>query len=872
MRKYLAEAAGGALWSPELFDPASFAARLSGMRQCSTLELLFMLHAANKEVAGEHADSFSELLLWAPVTLRDMAEVDAHLLDHDSFYRDLRAYQDIEEWSMGGSNKLSPSQLRAVHQWDRTRALHARFNELSLAQGKGSSGLLARVALNKVSEPGWSSPWTSVWFAGLNALEPAISKIVRRFTDLSIGQLAWDADRYYFDDGDNEAGRFLRASMVDLGKGTVPVIEAVLSEERTIEQITVPNRIAQAHFAAERLRDLSLEERAQTAVVLADENLLLPLLAALAGDIGPLNVTMGVPLTALPVHGLVEALLGLHAGMVGDAMALDDLERLLLHPLLHHSVEVNSTIDLWRKQGRHRARHPDACEALRGTLGNSASAAERALQPLNSSPALGDRIQQLIAWAVARCGNDRLALEQLYQLAKLERALQRAIASASSDALDPRSYRMIRERALRNERLPLFGEPLAGLQIMGLLETRAIDHERVILLGADEETLASRSQQSWIPFDIRRYNRLPLRADGEAIASYHVHRLLHGAKEICFVHHANDDGKSEPARFLEQWRQELVPRSATRLVQRSLQAPVAFRSSAAIVVEKGPAIMERLAEMASKGFTPSQLGTWLRCPLDFCFKHLMGLQEAAEDEGKLASNVLGTAVHAVLEEVYAAQVGMRVEPRDLLERIPAIPTMLRSQLRKAVDDDALDQGHFKLSMEMAAQAIVAYVEREAERCAVQASVPLALEARLTGILPNRSRLRGSCDRLEDRDGIIHVLDLKTGTATTDKLKLKGLGREQLTREHGHALQLLIYACMVFQNNPALEVLRAGLIPLRKPSLSDGAWLFIDGSPSIERDHLRSIESLLQQLVQDLIDPSIPFRHDPRSEWCSCCIG
>ena len=112
LRKYLARSAGTTLWSPELFDPGSFMQRVSGMRQGGTTEMLFLLHQAHRDVEGDRAEPLAEFLKWAPVTLRDMSEVDAHLLDPDQLYRDLRAYHEIEEWSFRGSEALSPSQQR----------------------------------------------------------------------------------------------------------------------------------------------------------------------------------------------------------------------------------------------------------------------------------------------------------------------------------------------------------------------------------------------------------------------------------------------------------------------------------------------------------------------------------------------------------------------------------------------------------------------------------------------------------------------------------------------------------------------------------------------------------------------------------------
>lgn len=871
LQKYLAGTVGKALWSPELFDPASFMARISGLRQGGSAELLFLLFEAHKHIAGERAEPLSQVLQWAPVTLRDMGQVDAHLLDLEQVYRDLRSYQEIEEWSIRAGIELSPAQHRAVHQWERTRELHLRLNAMMEERAVAGAGLIARKAAGLVVDPAWRSPWDMVWFAGLNALEPAAWTAVERMVQRGLGKVAWDADRYYLDDAGNEAGRFLRTSIATLGEGSLPIPGNIMSSERTVETVHVPNRIAQVHFAADQLAALSTEERARTVVVLAEEDLLLPLLDALPPDIGPMNITMGVALNALPVHGLVEAFLDMHTSMTEDGPLLPDLERLLLHPFLRAGRLAVDRINEWRNVGMSRIPRATAMTAVSADA-RAQPSIERALAPMTNAKDAHDRIRQLIAWASTSCGEDRLAREQLFQLARMELGLENAIARHAPDEVDLHAYRTIRERALREERLPLFGEPLSGLQVMGLLETRAIDHDRVIILGATEEGLSSRVQQSWIPFDIRRHNRLPLREDTEAIAAYHVHRLLHGARELYLVDHTGADGTGERTRLVSQWQHELAPSSATRIIERIVQAPLVHRHIPSIVVEKSADVLVRITSMAERGFSPSALGTWLRCPLDFHFTHLLGIREHRAEDGTLGSDILGNAVHALLETTYRPFLGQRIVEEDLRDAVAGVPDALRAQLKKVVRDETLGTGHFKLSMEMAVHGVRSYLEREAVRCAVEDTVPIALEEVLTGVLASGDRVRGRCDRLETRNGLLHVLDLKTGGVRPEELALKGLEREHLAADRRYALQLLIYAFMAFQHDPSVERLRAGIIPLRKPSASEGIWLTIAGSDMISRAQLPHMGTLLERIIAELKDPAMPFRHDPRSEWCASCVG
>ena len=871
LRKYLARSAGTTLWSPELFDPGSFMQRVSGMRQGGTTEMLFLLHQAHRDVEGDRAEPLAEFLKWAPVTLRDMSEVDAHLLDPDQLYRDLRAYHEIEEWSFRGSEALSPSQQRSLQQWARTGALHKRFTELMNERHVGTSGAVARKAVDALRDKLWRSPWAMTWFAGLNALDPATTAVVQHLRKQQTGQVAWDSDRYYLEDPQQEAGRFLRRSMKEVGNGAFHPINGIVEGDRTIDVATVPNRLAQAHHAAQWLAGLSLEQRADTVVVLADESLLLPLIDALPADIGPMNVTMGLSLTALPVNGLVEAFLQVHS-TPAMGMILADLERLLLHPFLYEGARTTKLLEQLHTCGSTRISSESLLIMARHADFAHADHLRAALAPVEQSSDVHSRVRALIAWAKQCRAADRLAVEQLFHLAQVERALEQALTRYGASGIDAATYRLLRQRALRDERLTLLGEPLTGLQIMGLLETRSIDHERVIVLGATEETLpGTATAQSWIPLDLRRYHGLPLPSDAQAIAAYHVHRLLHHSRELRLVGHGGGDGSGEPTRFIAQWRHDLVPNTRTRINDDVQRANMPSRSTAAIVVAKSTAVIERLDSLAARGFSPTAIGTWLRCPLDFHITHVLGIRPPDHNDGTLGSDVLGSAVHRTLESIYRPSLGAVLEASALRTAAKEVHERLLTQLRKDFPDRVLAEGNFRLRIEMATHAMANYLEREADRCASVTTIPLALESSLSASLGPLVKLRGTCDRMEERNGLMHLLDLKTGSVKPEDLRLKSLERADLLPRHRYALQLVIYAFMAFQQESALNVMRAGVVPLRKPSDAEGVWLTINGSNLIDRSMLEPMGALLEQLVAELRDPAKPFVHDLESEWCASCV-
>jgi ATP-dependent helicase/nuclease subunit B len=871
LRKYLAKAAGTTIWCPELLDMGAFMERITGLRQGGSMELLFMLHEAHRIQAGVQADDLAEMLQWGPVTLRDMSEVDSHLLDLDLLYRDLRSFHEIDAWSFK-LDPLSPGQERLLHAWGATGELHRILAERMYERGVATSGAIARRAAEMAQRNGLPLPWRMVWFAGLNALDPASTAVARHLQAQGKAQMAWDADKYYLEDTRQEAGTYLRRSIAALGPGVLPPVDLLKQHPRTVHAVAVPNALAQARYAAQHLASLGQEDRSSTAVVLADEHLLMPFLEALPPDIGPVNVTMGLPLEALPIHGLTEAFLELHASSTGDAFHHKALEHLLLHPFLHRGLATSRTIAAMRKAQRMLLRR-GLVEKLAADAGMPFSPfMSDALDMISDIQAqLPKGFNGLLAWAGEVRQNDPFAQEQLFRMARLQQRLHKGLDHAGVVVQDLRTYALLRMRLVREERLSFFGEPLAGLQVMGPLETRAIDHERVLLLGANEGTLPKASgQQSWIPHEIRRTYRLPLQADGESITAYHFYRMGHCASDLFLIHDAGSKAAG-PTRFLAQWQRELVGASATRLEKRTMAANTTARNVATIEVEKDAAVMARVDELLAKGLSPSALGTWLRCPLDLYFSYILRLRPPEEVDEKLGSDVLGEAVHQVLEAVFREQLGQPLQPGPLRQNASLVKDRLLEELGRQFPRDTLDRGHFRLRIEMAAQAMASYLHAEAERCASQHSIPLGLELDVQASIGSGVLLRGRCDRVEERDGVIHILDLKTGGVQPKDLELPGLERMHFDADRRFALQLLVYAWAYLAMHPTVARVRAGIVPLQKSSLGQGVLLKVAGSADLERSMMPAMEELLMGLITELRDTSLPFRHDPDSTYCRCCL-
>lgn len=872
LRRYLALAKGGPLWSPEILDIGAFLQQLAGVEQGTTMELLLQLFDTYRELRGAQAEPLDRFLEWAPTTLRDLSEVDAHLIDLDRFYKDLRAYHELEEWSFGLGD-LSPLQERTNQEWRATGDLHRAFTARMEKDRVGTSGFVARKAAG-VAGGSDILPWTHIWFAGLNALDPATTRTIELIQAQGRASVAWDADPFYLDDPRQEAGRYLRRSIATLGQGELPPQPGIMNTTRRIRKVSTPNPLAQAVYTAQRLAAMTPDERADTTVVLAQEDLLLPLLQRIPEELGPVNVTMGIPLSMLPVHSLVQHYLDLYAHAGRPDIPVRSLLAVFMHPLLNEEGATHRIIGGMNTIPHTHVERPAVSELIRKSGSLHTPAMLRAFDMLGEPSGIGDGLQALFDLVGVLAPNDPMVQAQLAHSRGVQQRLDRLLGRFGHSQLELRAYRTIRERLLREEKLSIIGEPLRGAQVMGLLETRSLDHARLILVGMNEGTLPRTDPPaSWIPLDLRRHHGLPMPADAEAITAYNFQRAMHLATDVEWVL-TTAEGKEpgEPSRFIAQWEHEVVGRSHTELVAVGTAASVAVRGMRPIVVPKDAGIMARLHALCQRGLSPSALSTWLRCPLDFYFKYIVGIEQDDPADGRLGSDVLGNAVHRTLQQLLSPSIGQQLTPPFIAEAVRQVHTVLRDELVKELPGASLDHGHYRLRSEMAAKAITDHLLAEEQRCAQVHTRILALEAQVQAVLPNGALLKGRCDRVDLRDGRLTIIDVKTGAVKDSDLRLAEPIRECITPERTYALQLLVYLFAYMKQHPEADAASAAILPLQRPSQVDGEFLSMRGGIVIERSQLPAIELLLTALVDELCDPDTPFAHREQSRYCRVCVG
>jgi hypothetical protein len=610
----------------------------------------------------------------------------------------------------------------------------------------------------------------------------------------------------------------------------------------------------------------------------------MPLLEALPGPTGPINVTMGMPLRALPAGALITAMLTLHRDAhPGQGPTLTAVEKVIGHPFIAQGL-----FGAWARkassalQQRRRSHVPFAdlrvlLDDLDGSVRHHGLAALGVAA--TDGAAIGSALLALIALAQASNPEDAFIQEQLYLAAVAHERLDRLVRANCPD-IDARSYAELHQRIQQEQRLGLFGEPLAGAQLMGMLETRALDPGRIILLSAQEGHLPpSAMDKSFIPYELRKHHHLPSRHDQEAVSAYHFMRLIQRCPDVTLV--CPDGADQGESRFIRQLELELVPASRTELAHSHLQSPVPHRAGTGIAVQKDAVILRSLQERLEKGISPSALATYLRCPLDLLLSYFMGAEQREQPSGMIAPDLLGNAIHKAFELAYTPHLDRPLTAADMV-RIRADSTAnLVHLLEQEFGRELLSHGQPLLQRTMALKALDAFMGIEEERLAQGApTTVLGLEQVLNVAIPGAQerfghelRIKGRIDRVDRRDGLVTILDLKTGRTKEDSLKVKDPTVESLraAKDH-HGFQLLTYAFAYLEARPEEEAVAAALLPLQQASRSGGLMLQFNGAERITRADLPMLRTLMLDIVAELLDPAVPFVHNTESTYCTACAG
>ncbi|RZJ60068.1 MAG: PD-(D/E)XK nuclease family protein, partial [Flavobacterium sp.] len=416
------------------------------------------------------------------------------------------------------------------------------------------------------------------------------------------------------------------------------------------------------------------------------------------------------------------------------------------------------------------------------------------------------------------------------------------------------------------------GEPLSGLQIMGVLESRVLDFENVIITSLNEGKFpAGKGMNSFIPFDVKKELGLPTFKEKDAIYSYHFYHLLLRAKNVYLLYNTESEGldAGERSRFLTQL--EIEKRPNHTLTNNIYNAYLPDKAYEPMVVQKTPKVMERLQEIATgKGFSPSALTGYIRNPIQFYYQRVLRIREVEEVEEDIALNTLGTIIHGALEELYKPYLQKFLSVQDVAAMASLADEEVMRQFVAVYKEGEIRKGRNLLAFEVAKRNVHNFLKQEKNSLAEGDAVKvLALEHKHErwledDRLPYPVLISGNIDRIEERNGRIRIVDYKTGKVEKNNLVLKNWDGLPADIKNEKIIQLLTYAFMYEPYNRGMET-EAGIISFKNMKsgfmnfcFKDAVDKSVEPQNFIDAPMLEDFKSQLVLLINEILNEKLPF--------------
>ncbi|WP_081208283.1 PD-(D/E)XK nuclease family protein [Salegentibacter sediminis] len=862
------------LFAPRIYSIEEFAQIISGLQPIDNTISLFEFYEVYRTLTPEaQREDFEAFTTWAQTLVHDFNELDRYLIDHKSFFNYLSGIQDINHWYLQKEKTdLIENYLKF---WQQLPEFYEHLKESLLSRNLGYQGLIYREASANIKHYVSTVSQKHV-FIGFNALNKAEQEIIQYLLEAQKAEIHWDLDDVFLQDKEHSASVFINHYLKEWpvykdGNFTRGVDE--YRKEKEIELIGVPKNIGQAKYLGELLSGLEQQQLENTAVVLGEEDLLLPVLNSLPPNIQDLNITMGFPLKNAPLSSLFEKIFHIHLNATSGFYYKDVLS-IINHPALHSllkpaaddfSIRIKKENSVYIPSEEIINNFPEVNQQIiKACFGEVNNKPERLLANLHI---LIREIRDFY-----RKQENRLGLEFLYQFHVLFNKLEN-LNTTYPHIKSLKTLQGFYQEIMTTQNLDFQGKPFKGLQLMGMLESRALDFETVIITSVNEGILPSgKSNNSFLPYDLKKAYNLPTYSEKNAVYTYHFYRLLQRAKKVYLLYNTEPDGMNtgEKSRFITQLEVEKHPKH--RLVKKLISPKVPPLTTGLKEVKKTPEIMAKLKELAASGFSPSALTTYIRNPIDFYHRYVLGVRDSENVEETVAYNTLGTVIHDSLETFYKDFEGKTLSENDILQFKKRIPEEISLQFKKTYTSAPMNRGKNLLIFEVAKRYLQNFLQQELNRIKNGEEVRIVMvEKNLKTQIKIESLdfpvfIRGKVDRLENTNGITRIIDYKTGKVQQAQLKI--VDWELLATDYdkySKSFQVLTYASLIKNSLDLSPPVEAGVISFK--NLQNGFLKFTKnekpnqkggGKTDLDPEIMNAFQTELKKLIAEICDPNTAF--------------
>jgi len=852
---------------PKIISIEEFIEELSRINSIDSTTLLFEFYTIYKKVtANNKVESFEDFSKWAPLLLQDFNEIDRHLVDAKYLFTYLTDIKRLETLLKGEQKTdLILNQVKFYENFEGYyKALYAYLLENKI----GYQGLQYREAVENIE---WYVNNTSdkLVLIGFNALNNAEETIFKCLLDHDLAAVYWDIDEFFVEQNP-QVSTFINKYRTEWNyfkTNSFDWFSDEFSSKKKIRIIGTPKDISQIKYAGEILKELANTNNnfSDTALILAEESMLGASLNSLPAEIQHVNVTMGYELKNIPLGNVFEYLFKIQIHQKNGSFYYKELLALLNHPQIKSFFKDEDSIDnLLNSIARNNFTYLAKSSLLKSVGTNS---------DFNKLSFLFDNWKNDANTAIENCMQYIELAKEKSNLIKLEKEYLFRFYTIFQQLLnlnkkfgyitDIKTLNMFYNQMLKTEKLSFQGEPLSGLQIMGVLETRVLDFKNIIITSVNEGILpAGKSDNSFIPFDIKREVGLPTYKEKDAIFAYHFYRLLQRAENVYALYNTEADsyGSGEQSRFLTQL--EIFKKEE---VEKVIVSPEVVKTNIEFKkIPKNEFVNKELKVLAEKGFSASTLTNYILNPIEFYSQKILRIKEIDEVEETIAANTLGTIIHKTLEAFYKPYIGKNLTIEALSQMKENIASEVQKWFIEVYRNGNITTGKNLLVYNVAQQFVRNFLNQELSLVKQGNTIKiLALEQKLDlqieiGGIDFPINLVGEADRIDEMNGTTRIIDYKTGKVTQTDLNIKDWSLiTKDYKKHNKSFQVLFYA-LLYSESLGLDLkkqrLESGIISFK--NLKAG-FLKVNKS-LITQEEIKLFKVEIEQLFLEIFNTDIPI--------------
>lgn len=912
--EYLAQESDRPIWSPTYVSISELFRQSSDLSIADPIKLVCDLYKVFQKATGSK-ETLDDFYFWGEMLIADFDDADKNMADTHALFsnlKDLNELMDNYDFLEEGQkealsqffhnfsiNQVTELKQRFISMWNVLGDIYAEYKALLESQSIAYEGMLYRQVIEQLDVE--ALPYNKYIFVGFNVLNKVEHTLFKKLNEAGKAMFYWDYDTFYLNKTPHEAGEFIRRNLRDFPSELPASFFDNLNQPKEVTFIESPTENGQVRYLPQWIRENLTSQEKETAVVLCNEALLQPVLHALPDNVKHINITMGFPLSQTPAYSFVNALMELHTSGYNPnngRYLFAEVISVLKHPYTRQlSPEAEKLEQTLTRDNRF---YPLPSELKQDNVLELLFTPRR--NNLDLCSMLSEALKEVAVIYQQQAASHSDAFDQLYResLFKTYTLVNRFHTLIESKELNVQAgtFQRLLTRVMSSSSIPFHGEPAIGMQVMGVLETRNLDFRHLIMLSVNEGQLPKAGgDSSFIPYNLRKAFGMTTIDHKIAVYAYYFYRLMQRAEKVTLVYNTATDGinRGELSRFMLQFLIEW----GYPVLRKQLEAAQSPQSSAPIIIEKTPDVMERMKSVfdirsnPKALISPSALNCYLDCPLKFYYKYVALLSAPDEVTADIDSAKFGSIFHYAAEHIYKDLTAHgKLISRENLE------TLLKDEVRlQTYVDNGFKELFFNLPPNeqpeyngiqlINSAVIVKYIQQLLRNDLRYAPFTfIGSEQRIfenieicTSTGDIQSRIGGIIDRIDSKGESLRIVDYKTGGDADTPANVQSLFIPDKKRSN-YVFQTFLYAsivCKKLREKNDSRLVAPALLYIHRAASEKYSPVIQMGEPRKPKEPVDNFAQYegdfrenLKTLLEDIFNPDISFTQTEIEDKCAYC--